>query len=114
MIHMRSQWFKEGKNCDMSNARVLVVQFFVQPDQMICVRATPASMVDLNFKLPNLLGWIKSLAMAWNCILSPMTFSISFPRVLSKTIGLNDLGESYDDLFGLGMITIDDLLKWFG
>ena len=43
-----------------------------------------------------------------------MTFSISFPRVLSKTIGLNDLGESYDDLFGLGMITIDDLLKWFG
>ena len=42
-----------------------------------------------------------------------MTFSISFPRVLSKTIGLNDLGESYD-LFGLGMITINDLLKWFG
>ena len=43
-----------------------------------------------------------------------MTFSISFPKVLSKTIGLNDLGESYDDLFGLGMITINDLLKWFG
>ena len=43
-----------------------------------------------------------------------MIFSISFPRVLSKTIGLNDLGKSYDDLFGLGMITIDDLLKWLG
>ena len=114
MIHMRSQWFKEGKNCNMSNARVLVAQFFVQPDWMICIRATPVLMVDLNFKLPNWLGWIKSLAMAWNCILSPMTFSISFPRVLSKTIGLNDLDESYNNLFGLGMITIDDLLKWFG
>ena len=43
-----------------------------------------------------------------------MTFSISFPRVLSKTIGLKDLGKSYNDLFGLGMITVDDLLKWFG
>jgi len=43
-----------------------------------------------------------------------MTFSISFPRVLSKTIGLNDLGESYDSLLGLGMITIDDILKLFG
>jgi len=40
-----------------------------------------------------------------------MTFSISFPRVLSKTIGLNDLGESYNALLGLGMITIVDLLK---
>ena len=43
-----------------------------------------------------------------------MTFSISFPRVLSRTIGLKDLGESYDGLLGLGMITIDDILKWFG
>ena len=98
----------------MSNAKVVVDKFLIHPDLIMCIRVTPASMVDLNFKLPNLLGWIKSLAMAWNCILSPMTFSISFPRVLSKTIGLNDLGESYDDLFGLGMITIDDLLKWFG
>ena len=40
-----------------------------------------------------------------------MTFSISFPRVLSKIIGLNNLGESYNGLFGLGMITVDDLLK---
>jgi len=43
-----------------------------------------------------------------------MTFSISFPRILSKTIGLNDLGESYDGLLGLGMITVNDILKWFG
>ena len=43
-----------------------------------------------------------------------MTFSISFPRVLNKTIGLNDLGESYDSLLGLGIITVDNILKWFG
>jgi len=113
-IHMRRQWFKEGKNYDMSNARVLVAQFFVQPDQMICVRATPVWMVDLNFRPPNWLEWIKLLVTTWNWILSPITFSISFPRVLSKTIGLNDLGKSYDNLFDLGMITVNDLLKWFG
>jgi len=38
----------------------------------------------------------------------------SFPKVLSKTIGLKDLGESYDSLLGLGMIIIDDILKSFG
>ena len=43
-----------------------------------------------------------------------MTFSISFPKVLSKTIGLKDLGESYDSLLDLEMITVDDILKWFG
>ena len=43
-----------------------------------------------------------------------MIFSISFPKVLSKTIGLNDLGELYDGLLGLGIITVDDILKWFG
>ena len=50
----------------------------------------------------------------WNCNLSPMTFSISFPIVLSNTIGQKDLGKSYDNLLGLGMITVDDNLKWFG
>jgi len=83
-------------------------------DWIICIRATPALMVDLNFGPPNWLGWMKLLVMTWNWILSPMTFSISLPKVLSKTIGLNNLDESYDDLFGLGMITVDDLLKWFG
>jgi len=29
-------------------------------------------------------------------------------------ISLNDLGESYDTLLGLGMTTIVDLLKWEG
>ena len=114
IIHVRNQWFKDRKNCIMSKAKVLVNKFFVQPDQIIYVKTIPTSMVDLNFRLPNWLGWIKSLAITWNWILSPMTFSISLPKVLSKMIGLNDLGESYDDLFGLGIITVDDLLKWFG
>jgi len=40
-----------------------------------------------------------------------MTFLISFLRVLSKMISLNDLEESYDILLGLGMTTVVDLLK---
>lgn len=40
-----------------------------------------------------------------------MTFLISFPRVLSKMISLNDLEESYNALLGLGMTTIVDFLK---
>ena len=43
-----------------------------------------------------------------------MTFSISLPSVLSKTIGLNDLGELYDCLLGLGITIVIDLLKWEG
>jgi len=39
-----------------------------------------------------------------------MTFSINLPSVLSNTIGQKNLGESYDDFFGLGMIiNINDL-----
>ena len=43
-----------------------------------------------------------------------MTFSISFSRVLSKIISLNDLKESYNILLGLKMTTVIDLLKWKG
>ena len=53
IIHIRSRWFKEGKNCNMSKANVLVEVFLVQPKQMICIRVTLASMVDLNFSLSN-------------------------------------------------------------
>ena len=41
-----------------------------------------------------------------------MTFSISLPNVLSKTIGQNALGESYDGFWDLGMMTDVDSLKW--
>jgi len=34
--------------------------------------------------------------------------------MLSSTIGLNDLGELYNALLGLGITTVVDLLKWEG
>ena len=40
-----------------------------------------------------------------------MTFLISFSRVLSKMISLNDLEELYNALLGLRMTTIVDFLK---
>jgi len=43
-----------------------------------------------------------------------MTFLINFPKVLSKMIGLKDLGESYDALFSLGIIIVVKILKWAG
>ena len=67
--------------------------------------------MDLNFKPPSWLGWIKSLAAIVNWSLSLITFSISLPTVLSRTIGLKDFGELYNILFGLGMTTVIDLLK---
>jgi len=75
------------------------------------VRITPASVVDLNFNLPSWLRWMKSLEAIWNWILSPITFSISLPNVFSRTIGLEDLDESYNNLLGLGIIIVVDFLK---
>jgi len=98
----------------MLKANILVELFFVQPDRMMCIRATPASVVDLNFSPPNWLGWMKLFVVTWNWILSLMTFLINFPSMFSSMMGLNDLGKSYKGLLGLGMITIKDLLKWLG
>ena len=98
----------------MSKVRVLVDRFLTQPVWMIWVSAISTSVVDLNFKLLSWLGWIKSLAAMVNWSLSPITFLISLPTVLSKTIGLKDFGELYDVLFSLGMIIVIDLLKYDG
>ena len=114
MTLIKKWWFRKGKNCVILKAKVLVEQFLVQPNQIICVRATLISVVDLNFRPSNWLEWIKLLLTTWNCNLSPMTFLISFPKVLSNTIGWEDLGKSYNSLLGLGIITVDDNLKWFG
>ena len=81
---------------------------------MMCVRATPASVIDLNFKPLSWLRWMKLFAVIRNWSLSPMTFSISLPNVLSSTIGLNDLEESYNTLLGLDIMTVINLLKWEG
>jgi len=40
-----------------------------------------------------------------------MTFSMSLPVVLSKTMGQKDLGVLSDSLFGLGMIIVLAALK---
>jgi len=98
----------------MLNAKVLVGRFFDQPNLMMWVRVTPASVVNLNFNLPSWLGWMKSLAVMWNWILSLMTFLISLPSMFSRTIGLKNLGKLYNNLFGLEIIIVVDFLKWFG
>ena len=43
-----------------------------------------------------------------------MTFSMSFPMVLSRTICLKDLEELYNSLLGLEITMDVDVLKWEG
>ena len=43
-----------------------------------------------------------------------MTFLISFPNILRRTMGLNDFGESYNFLLGLGMMIVNEDLKYNG
>jgi len=57
---------------------------------------------------------MKLFEIKWNCNLSPMTFSISFPNVLRRTIGLKVFGELYDSLLDLGMMMDVDTLKYKG
>jgi len=57
---------------------------------------------------------MKLLEIEWNCNLSPMTFSMSFPNVLRRTIGLKVFGELYDSLLDLGMMMDVDTLKYKG
>ena len=57
---------------------------------------------------------MKSFVAVRNWSLSPINFLISLPIILSKTIGLNNLEESYEALLGLGIMTIIDLSKWEG
>jgi len=40
-----------------------------------------------------------------------MTFSISFPIVLSRMMDLKDLEKSYNSLLGLGMMMDIEVLK---
>jgi len=43
-----------------------------------------------------------------------MTFSMSFPIVLRRTMGLKDSGKSYDSLLDLGITMNIEVLKWEG
>ena len=95
----------------MLKARVLVVLPFDHPERTMWVSAMPASLVDLNFNPPSWLGWMKLLDATMNCIRSAITFSTSLPRVLRRTMGQNAFRLSYDVLFGLGMTTVEEVLK---
>ena len=110
----RSWWFREGKNCTMLNARVLVVRFLAHPEQIIWISATSASIVDHNFKPLSWLKWIKLLDIVWNWRYLPIIFSTSFPIVLRRIIGWYDLEELNIVLLSLGMTTVVEVLKWVG
>jgi len=43
-----------------------------------------------------------------------MAFSMSFPKVLRRMMGLNDFGESYNFLWDFGMMMVIEVLKWDG
>ena len=98
----------------MLKAKVLVVSYLIQSEQMKWVRVTPASDVNLCFRSPSWLGWIKLFEIKWNWSLLPITFLISFPIVLRRIIGLKDLEELYNSLLDFGMIIDVNTLKWDG
>ena len=110
----RRNWYIDQSLLSISNARVLVVKSLTQPVWIVCIRATLVSIVNLNLSPPSWLGWIKLLDTVLNWSLSLMTFSISLPIILRRTMGLNDLGESYDFLLGLGITIILEILKCDG
>jgi len=93
MMRVRRQWLSERKNCAMSKVRVLVDRFLTQPVRMMCISVIPTFIVDLNFRLLSWLEWMKLFAAMANWSLSPITFSMSFPTVLSRTMGLKYFGE---------------------
>ena len=110
----RRNWYIDQSLLSISNARVLVVKSLTQPVWIVCIRATLVSIVNLNLSPPSWLGWIKLLDTVLNWSLSLMTFSISLPIILRRTMGLNDLGESYDFLLGLGITIVLEILKCDG
>ena len=113
-MKVRSWWLSNEKNCVMSKTRVLVNMFLIYPDLMMWVSAIPTYIIDLDLRLPSWLGCMKLFDTILNWSLSPITFSMSLPTMLRRTIGLNDLEESYDFLFGLEMTTVVDFLKYEG
>jgi len=78
------------------------------------VRVILALVVDLCLSLSSWHKWIKLLDIEENCILSPIIFSKSLPVMLSNTMGQNNLGELYEVLLGLEMMTVDNILKCDG
>ena len=61
-----------------------------------------------------LLSLLKLLKIVWNCILSPMTFSINLLSMFNNMMGWKDLGKLYDNLFSFRMIIKVKVLEWEG
>jgi len=57
---------------------------------------------------------MKLLDTTWNWSLSLITFTISLPKVLKRTIDLNTLEELYNVLSGFGITIVVEILKWKG
>jgi len=57
---------------------------------------------------------MKLLDATVNWILSAVTFSISLPRVFRRMMGRKAFRLLYDVLFGLGMTTVVEILKYLG
>ena len=68
--------------------------------------------MNLSFKPPSWLGWIKLLDIVWNWRHLLIIFLTSFPIVLRRTIDQYDLGELDVALLGLEMTTVVEVLKW--
>jgi len=95
----------------MLKTRVLVILFLIQPNWIKWVSMTLVSDVNLCLSPLNWLGWMKLFKIEWNWSQLLMTFLISFPMVLNRTMGLKDLEESYDSLLSLGMTMNIEVLK---
>jgi len=54
---------------------------------------------------------MKLLDTTWNWSLSLITFTISLPKVLKRTIDLNTLEELYNVLLGFGITIVVEILK---
>jgi len=110
----RNSWLRERKNWAMSNAIMLVWHCLSHPAWIICIRYTPASVVDLCLMPPSWLGSRKPLAVIWNYSLLLTTFLTSLPVVLRRTMGWKELSMLCNILFGLGMTMELTNLKWEG
>ena len=93
---------------------MLVILFLIQSEWMKWVRAILALVVNFYLRLSNWYRWIKLFEIKWNWKYSPMTFLISFPNMLRKTMGLKDFRELQDSLFSLGMMIVVEYLKCNG
>jgi len=102
----RKSWFKDRKNCIISNPMMLVWHCLSHLAQIIWVRYNLVSIVEHYHIPPNWWESRNPLTDIWNCSQVLMTFSISFPVVSGRTMGQKDFGELYKSLFGLGMIIV--------